>query len=312
MKIVLITLGFSPYRTSGFDVAGEHLVQALLDAGHQVIVIAGKKGDFKEDWGDPNLQIFRIQLDHLDWFSFSYRAARLVRQIQGYDVVHFFDVYFSYAYNGPYVASLHHSFRQRMESLGSMGRWVNPLWLYRYLYYSFALQFAEKPGLRDARGLLAVSSTSYSEYLEHYHVQPEKMIKANNSIDINHFHPSPIARWMNLRNKLKISPTEHVILFAGFITPRKGLEYLARALPAMDPLPRLVIVGKWRSPGYRQEVLSLLQPVIGQVVEAGFVPDEEMPDYYSLADVYVSSSLMEGFGLPLGEALACENFRGRV
>jgi glycosyltransferase involved in cell wall biosynthesis len=41
------------------------------------------------------------------------------------------------------------------------------------------------------------------------------------------------------------------------------------------------------------------------VIETGFVPDEMMPAYYSLADVYVSPSLMEGFGLPLGEALAC-------
>jgi len=306
MKIVLITLGFSPYRTSGFDVAGEHLVQGLLDSGHQVIVIAGKKGDFEEDWVHPNLLIYRIQLDKLDWFSFSYRAARLVRQLRDYDIVHFFDVYFSYAYKGPYVASLHHSFRQRLESLGSIWCGLNPLWLYQYLYYSFALHFAEKPGLRDARGLLAVSRTCYSEYLEHYQVLPEKIVKAKNCIDTNYFRSSPIARWINLRHQLKLSPTEHVILFAGFITPRKGLEYLARALPAIEPLPKLVIIGRWRSPGYRQNVLRLLQPVIGQVVEAGFIPDEQMPDYYSLADVYVSSSLMEGFGLPLGEALACE------
>src|SRR5204863_670546 len=43
-----------------------------------------------------------------------------------------------------------------------------------------------------------------------------------------------------------------------------------------------------------------------RVIEAGYVPDEHLPDYYSLADVYVSPSLMEGFGLTLAEALACE------
>jgi glycosyltransferase involved in cell wall biosynthesis len=31
-----------------------------------------------------------------------------------------------------------------------------------------------------------------------------------------------------------------------------------------------------------------------------------MPALYNLADIYVSPSLMEGFGLPLAEALACE------
>ena len=52
--------------------------------------------------------------------------------------------------------------------------------------------------------------------------------------------------------------------------------------------------------------MKLLEPVQDQVIEVGFVPDEEMPAYYSICDVYVSSSLMEGFGLPLAEALACE------
>jgi glycosyltransferase involved in cell wall biosynthesis len=35
------------------------------------------------------------------------------------------------------------------------------------------------------------------------------------------------------------------------------------------------------------------------------VPDEVMPSYYSLADVFVLPSLLEGFGLPLAESMAC-------
>jgi glycosyltransferase involved in cell wall biosynthesis len=41
------------------------------------------------------------------------------------------------------------------------------------------------------------------------------------------------------------------------------------------------------------------------VIELGFVDDEEMPYFFSMSDVYVSSSLLEGFGLPIAEALAC-------
>jgi len=44
----------------------------------------------------------------------------------------------------------------------------------------------------------------------------------------------------------------------------------------------------------------------GRVIEAGFVSDEWMPAYYSMADVYVSSTLLEGFGLPIAEAMACQ------
>src|SRR5206468_3134089 len=80
---------------------------------------------------------------------------------------------------------------------------------------------------------------------------------------------------------------------------------LARALPLIRPKPRLLLAGRWAE-DYRAHFLNLLGWAADQVVEAGYVPDEQLPAYYSLADVYVSPSLMEGFGLTLAEALACE------
>jgi glycosyltransferase involved in cell wall biosynthesis len=41
------------------------------------------------------------------------------------------------------------------------------------------------------------------------------------------------------------------------------------------------------------------------VHELGFVPDEQKAAYYSLADVYVSPSYLEGFGITPIEAMAC-------
>jgi glycosyltransferase involved in cell wall biosynthesis len=97
-----------------------------------------------------------------------------------------------------------------------------------------------------------------------------------------------------------------IILFASFITPRKGLEYLARAYPHFYQKPNLIIVGKWRNENYREQIRTLLNKNVDEYIEAGFVLDQEMPMYYSVADIYVSPSLVEGFGLSLAEALACE------
>jgi glycosyltransferase involved in cell wall biosynthesis len=96
-----------------------------------------------------------------------------------------------------------------------------------------------------------------------------------------------------------------VLLFVGFVTPRKGLDYLAQALPRIRPAPRLVLAGRWDEE-YRSHFLRMLGSTANRIVEAGYVPDEQLPAYYSLADVYVSASLMEGFGLTIAEALACE------
>ncbi|MCX8026126.1 MAG: glycosyltransferase family 4 protein, partial [Thermanaerothrix sp.] len=36
------------------------------------------------------------------------------------------------------------------------------------------------------------------------------------------------------------------------------------------------------------------------------IRDRLMPYFYSIADIYVTTSLLEGFGLPIAEALSCE------
>lgn len=41
------------------------------------------------------------------------------------------------------------------------------------------------------------------------------------------------------------------------------------------------------------------------VLFTGFVPDDDLPGLYTLAEAFVFPSLYEGFGLPVLEALAC-------
>ena len=217
-----------------------------------------------------------------------------------FDVVHFWDVHFAFAYRGAYVASLHHSFRER---LGTMDRDSMPgvSCALRHVYYSLARALAEAQAVRRARGLLAISATTRVRFAQEYGIALDSIALVRHGIDLGYFRPSPAT---SLRARLEIQEGEPVILFVGFVTPRKGLAYLARALPLMRPVPRLILAGRW-SRGYRRQFYGLLGPVRERVIEAGFVPDEEMPAYYSLADVYVSASLLEGFGLPLAESLAC-------
>jgi len=46
-------------------------------------------------------------------------------------------------------------------------------------------------------------------------------------------------------------------------------------------------------------------PFVTDIVSLGYVPKEDLPIIYSMAEVFVYPSIYEGFGLPILEAMAC-------
>lgn len=95
-----------------------------------------------------------------------------------------------------------------------------------------------------------------------------------------------------------------MLFFVGRHTDQKGISYL---LYAMRKLRRddvtLVLGGK----GHQTEQLRKFAELLGiedRLVWAGYVPEEELGDYYASADAFVSPSLSEPFGITITEALA--------
>lgn len=101
------------------------------------------------------------------------------------------------------------------------------------------------------------------------------------------------------------------ILFVGRIVPNKKIDDLIRVLfyykKYVSPLVRLIVVGKTSSllPYYKSLVRLAdefyLKPE--EICFTGHIPDDEMFSLYSAADVFLSLSEHEGFGLPLIESM---------
>lgn len=112
--------------------------------------------------------------------------------------------------------------------------------------------------------------------------------------------PAPVGH----RDALGLKQDEIVLIAIGRLVPRKGTEQLIRlvSLLGIEKL-RLVIVGN----GPESDTLKRQAKELGaadRVTFAGFVSDQRKVDLLAAADIYVSTSQHEGFGLVFLEAMA--------
>ncbi len=92
------------------------------------------------------------------------------------------------------------------------------------------------------------------------------------------------------------------VLWVGTIEPRKNLPGLIRAFSALDrPDLDLVLAGP---AGWNEDLDALTARVPGRVRPLGFVPTADLRPLYASCRVFCYPSLLEGFGLPVLEAMA--------
>ena len=94
------------------------------------------------------------------------------------------------------------------------------------------------------------------------------------------------------------------LLYVGRLTEKKGVSYLIKSMEnivAVMPECKLMIVGSGElDESLRQQVREL--NLSENIIFNGAVCNEDMPSYYATADIFISPSLEEGFGLTFVEA----------
>src|SRR5262245_35169173 len=111
------------------------------------------------------------------------------------------------------------------------------------------------------------------------------------------------------RVRRKYHLDERIILYVGTIEPRKNLPKLIDAFAgrrqAGELSHQLVCVGPygWLSRGIEDQIART--NLAHAINFTGYVPFDDLPALYSLAEMFVYPSMYEGFGLPVVEAMAC-------
>ncbi len=166
----------------------------------------------------------------------------------------------------------------------------------RKIYYSYIVRKAAG----NASRIVTVSESSKRDIINYLSLSPEKIVVTYNAVD-EIFKKSNEDNVDEIKERFGINGK--FILYVGNLKPHKNVRMLIEAYQLLRGKVnhKLVIVGK-------KELLfqkGLIGNMLEGVIFVGDVSDALMPRFYSGADVYVSPSLYEGFGLPLIEAMAC-------
>jgi glycosyltransferase involved in cell wall biosynthesis len=168
----------------------------------------------------------------------------------------------------------------------------------------------ERAAARWADRIVTVSETSRREIREWFRLDDDRLRVVSEA-------PDPIFRPVErgtesdrVLGNYGIPRGVRYLLYVGGLSPHKNLPRLIEAFSRLDDCTlRLVIVGDMK------DVFHTHVPVLREAIARGgiqdrailpgFVPDDELVHLYGHAHCLVQPSLMEGFGLPAVEAMAC-------
>ncbi len=167
------------------------------------------------------------------------------------------------------------------------------------LYYRITFRFAVKNSLK----IVTVSKFSQSRICDKYGIKKNDVpIIYDGLTDV--FRNPPLAN-SELRQKYHLP--DKYILSLSTLEPRKNLKLLIAAYAEMkqagEELPDLVLAGRqgWKL----EEVMGVVPETIKKHIHfTGFIEDNDLPQIYRDALIFVFPSIYEGFGLPIIEAFS--------
>jgi len=161
----------------------------------------------------------------------------------------------------------------------------------RALYYRGTMA----AGIHRADHIIADSQATAEDIIHFMGIPEERIDVVPLGVDAC-FAPASAEEIKQVRQQYHLP--ERFFLFVGTLEPRKNLERLVQAWSMVrDKVPPLVIAGRhgWGD-------MICFPP---DIIRLDHIAQEHLPALYSAATAFVWPSLMEGFGLPPLEAMAC-------
>jgi len=197
----------------------------------------------------------------------------------------------------------HTSHAHSLAFLASIGSGVTRLVTRRVDFSIFRHSFLKLSGIKYrfmADYYIAISQ-KIKEVLVKDGIPGERIFVVHSGIDPQRFMP---ATGDHLLSEFDIRENQKVVINVAHLAGHKGQNYLVRAIPhVLTKLPdtRFFIVGKGELMDALKETASELG-LKKELIFSGF--REDVADFYKIADLFVMSSVHEGLGTAVLDALA--------
>ena len=148
--------------------------------------------------------------------------------------------------------------------------------------------------LNQAHQVVAQSTNTRQNAMRYY--QPKRKIHV---IPLSY---EPYSFLPKSRSELGLDANRVYLISIGRIVKRKGFDYLIRSLALLDEHIVLLIIGDGSGKSKLKQIVARLN-LQHRVNFMGDIPEETKFQYLAVSDLYVLSSLHEGFGIVLQEAM---------
>jgi starch synthase len=160
----------------------------------------------------------------------------------------------------------------------------------------------ERVGIENSDRVIAVSKEMREDVLEHFDVEPDKVVVIHNGIDLGKYRRTDDASALS-----QYGIEKPYVLFVGRISRQKGIMHLLDAAATIRPGVKIVLIAGTPDTKEVEEELGERVASLDNVIWINrMLPREHVIQLYSHASVFACPSVYEPFGIINLEAMACE------
>ena len=307
MKICQIGTGAEPVSensTRAVEIVIYNLSKELAELGNEVHIIdmIGGRKNKKLKYHLVNLPFLKAGLKEARGFprlikkiTFSIKPFLLLLKLQKrerFDIVHV---------QNQFPGFLILLFKKLLKVNGVYTSHI-PFWTLNRDRFSKKLlfkTFLERICLKKADKVIAVSQAQKDGILEKVKIRPGKIQVIQNGVDLKKFYPK------------KKEDKEKIVLYAARLCREKNQFLIIKAIPEIvkkekKEKVKFLFIGQIEDKDYFEEIMKFIRKnKIEEYVEIlGSVDNKSMAGHYRNADIFLSSSNVEGFPLTALEAMA--------